>query len=64
MSVYNSAPTQKGPGGVQGASWSRVGLTQKNFFCQKMPVLEEKVGQVDFLRRKNYRKSTIQLTDI
>lgn len=51
-------------GGVWRALQSRVGLTQKNFFCQKMPVLEEKVGWVDFLREKNYRKSTIQLTDI
>ena len=32
------------PGGVSRGYWSRVGLTQKNFFCQKMPVLEEKVG--------------------
>lgn len=31
-------------GGVFRGYWSRIGLTQKNFFCQKMPVLEEKVG--------------------
>lgn len=41
---FNSEYPQKGAGGVQGAHWSRVGLTQKNFFYQKMPVLEEKVG--------------------
>ena len=29
-----------------------------------MPILEEKVGWVDFLREKNYRKSTKQLADI
>lgn len=55
---------KRAPWGVLRALYKRVGLTQKNFFCQKMPVLEEKVGWVDFLREKNYRKSTLQLTDI
>ena len=35
MSVYDSAPTQRGPGGGWRALPGRVGLTQKNFFSKK-----------------------------
>ena len=65
MSVKNSERPQNTPGGgIWRGHRGSLGLTQKNFFSKKMPVLEEKVGWVDFLREKNYRKSTIQLTDI